>query len=153
MPSPYGLMLVDCLTQLICTWIFISSMTKLKEHSREMCYFDALVCPRPNEQFVLGGEGGVRTLARLVCALFSSTWQCQKTSKQGFPFTNLRIEYLMHKLIAGRIQTFFLISYVMATIKKGKIGSKISATWCPFDRKGGEGEVGQTLFGQCQNTQ
>ena len=85
------------------------------------CYFDALVCPRPNEQFlVLGGEGGVRTLARLACALFSSTWQCQKTSKQGFPFTNLRIEYLMHKLIAGRIQTFFLISYVMATIKKEK---------------------------------
>ena len=31
--------LVDCPTQLICTWIFIRcSMTKLKEHSREICY-------------------------------------------------------------------------------------------------------------------
>ena len=31
--------LVDCPTQLICTWIFICcSMTKLKEHSREICY-------------------------------------------------------------------------------------------------------------------
>ena len=32
--------LVDCPTQLICTWIFICclcSMTKLKEHSRENC--------------------------------------------------------------------------------------------------------------------
>ena len=29
--------LVDCPTQLICTWIFICSMTKLKEHSREIC--------------------------------------------------------------------------------------------------------------------
>ena len=30
-PAPY------CPTQLICTWIFICSMTKLKEHSREIC--------------------------------------------------------------------------------------------------------------------
>ena len=30
--------LVDCPTQLVCTWIFICSMTKLKEHSREICY-------------------------------------------------------------------------------------------------------------------
>ena len=29
--------LVDCPTQLICTWIFMCSMTKLKEHSREIC--------------------------------------------------------------------------------------------------------------------
>ena len=30
---------VDCPIQLICTWIFICcSMTKLKEHSREICY-------------------------------------------------------------------------------------------------------------------
>ena len=29
--------LVDCPTQLICTWIFICSMIKLKEHSREIC--------------------------------------------------------------------------------------------------------------------
>ena len=28
----------DKATQLICTWIFICSMTKLKEHSREICY-------------------------------------------------------------------------------------------------------------------
>ena len=31
------LVLVDCPTQLICAWIFICSMTKLKEHSREIC--------------------------------------------------------------------------------------------------------------------
>ena len=31
--APFGI--VDCLTQLICTWIFICSMPKLKEHSRE----------------------------------------------------------------------------------------------------------------------
>ena len=30
---------VDCPTQLICSWIFICSMSKLKEHSREICYF------------------------------------------------------------------------------------------------------------------
>ena len=30
-------LVVDCPTQLICTWIFICSMTKLKEHSREIC--------------------------------------------------------------------------------------------------------------------
>ena len=29
-----GFPLVDCPTQLICTWIF---MTKLKEHNREIC--------------------------------------------------------------------------------------------------------------------
>ena len=33
--------IIDCPTQLICTWIFICfclcSMTKLKEHSREIC--------------------------------------------------------------------------------------------------------------------
>ena len=34
----FGHILVDCPTQLICTWIFICSMTKLKEHSREICY-------------------------------------------------------------------------------------------------------------------
>ena len=31
------ILLVDCPTQLICFWIFICSMTKLKEHSREIC--------------------------------------------------------------------------------------------------------------------
>ena len=36
--------LVDCPTQLICTWIFICSMTKLKEHSREICYSTILCC-------------------------------------------------------------------------------------------------------------
>ena len=30
--------LVDCPTHFICTWIFICSMTKLKGHSREICY-------------------------------------------------------------------------------------------------------------------
>ena len=29
--------LVGCRTQLICTWIFICSMEKLKEHNREIC--------------------------------------------------------------------------------------------------------------------
>ena len=28
---------VDCPSQLICTWIFMCSMTKLREHSREIC--------------------------------------------------------------------------------------------------------------------
>ena len=35
---------VDCQTQLICTWVFICSMTKLKEHSREICYLSCSVC-------------------------------------------------------------------------------------------------------------
>ena len=30
--------LVDCPTQLICNWIFICPVTKLKEHSREICF-------------------------------------------------------------------------------------------------------------------
>ena len=30
---------VDCPTQLICIRIFICSMTKLKEHSRKICYY------------------------------------------------------------------------------------------------------------------
>ena len=30
---------VDCPTQLMCTWIFICSMTKLKEQSRKICYY------------------------------------------------------------------------------------------------------------------
>ena len=29
--------LVDCPNHLICIWTFICSMTKLKEHSREIC--------------------------------------------------------------------------------------------------------------------
>ena len=29
--------LLDCPTQLICIWTFDYSMTKLKEHSREIC--------------------------------------------------------------------------------------------------------------------
>ena len=43
-------------------------------------------------------QEGVRTLDRAVCALFSSIWQCQKTSKEGYHFTNLRIVYLMHNM-------------------------------------------------------
>ena len=35
--SHWSMYVVDCPTQLICTWIFICSMTKLKEHSREIC--------------------------------------------------------------------------------------------------------------------
>ena len=30
--------LVDCPTQLICNWIFICPVTKLKEYSREICF-------------------------------------------------------------------------------------------------------------------
>ena len=36
-PDEVSNILVDCPTQLICTWIFICSMTKLKERSREIC--------------------------------------------------------------------------------------------------------------------
>ena len=40
------------------------------------------IFPRPNGQFL--DLGGVKTLARIVCALLSSFWQCQKqTTKQG----------------------------------------------------------------------
>ena len=42
--------------------------------------------PRPDGQFlVFGGRkgGGVRALVKMVCALFSSTWQCRKARKQG----------------------------------------------------------------------
>ena len=58
-----------------------------------------------NRRSLLGGED--RTLVRMVCALFSSFWQFQKTDE--------------------------------------KIGSKISAPRCTFDRGGG----GLKLFGQC----
>ena len=56
-----------------------------------------------------------------------------------YPFTNLRIVYLMHILIAGRMQTLCPVSNVIASIRKEKIGSKRSASECPFDRGMGEG--------------
>ena len=36
--SKFALSVADCPTQLKCIWIFVSSMTKLKGHSREICY-------------------------------------------------------------------------------------------------------------------
>ena len=45
--------------------------------------------------------GGVRKLVRMVCALFSSTWQSQKkTSNRTLPLV-----YWMHILSAGRMHT------------------------------------------------
>ena len=37
---------VDCPSQLICAWIFMCSMTKLKEHSREICPAEPNSCWR-----------------------------------------------------------------------------------------------------------
>ena len=41
-------------------------------------------CPRPNGQCLV--LGGVRKLVRMVCALFSSTWQSQKNKRATGPF-------------------------------------------------------------------
>ena len=55
----------------------------------------------------------------MICALFSSTWQCKKTSKQRDPFTNPRFVYLLHIFFAV-CRPYVFISYVMASIRKEK---------------------------------
>ena len=84
----------------------------LKIRSNGHCPFEGGI-PRPNG------------LARMDCALFSSNRQCRKTSKQEYPFANLRIVYLMHILITGRMQT--LCSCFWCHARKEKIGSDKSA--------------------------
>lgn len=100
---------------------------------------------RPNGQFHV--FRGVIMLAKMVFTLFSSIWHSQNTCKQGYPFTNLRILYLIHILIAGRMQPYVLISIVMASIRREKIGSKKCNTVLVWRR-----EVGQKLFGWCPHT-
>ena len=68
----------------------------------------------------------------LVCALFSSVWQCQKTSKPWYPFTNLRMVYLMHILTPGRMQTL-CFRFHCPSEKKNRV--RKSTPRCPFDRK------------------
>ena len=67
-----------------------------------------------------------------------------KTNKKGYRFTNLRVVYLMHILIAGRMYTVFSFLMSWRLSERKKKGSAKSALWCPF--AGGVG--GRKLFGQ-----
>ena len=76
-------------------------------------------------------RGGVRTLARMVYEIFSSIRQCQKTSR--YPFTKLNIVYLMHILIAGRLNSYLGHGHIHKPLfKKGSPLSIEKFSW--FER-------------------
>jgi len=80
----------------------------------------------------------------MVFALFSSFWLCRKTSKQGYLYATLKIVYLMHIRIAGRLQTLFSCFYCHGVHQRGKTRVLKNATWFPFDR--GAGGRGSRAF-------
>ena len=104
--------------------VFLRLNLKFKNLSRVKYLTNSMsegvyTCPNGLLHFLSTSKWAIsclRTLSRVVCALFSSIRQCQKARKQGYTFANLRIVYLTHILTAGYNEVLK------------------SVTQCPFDR-------------------
>ena len=66
------------------------------------------------------GEGVFKWACHDGLCTFSSVRQCRKTSKQGYPFTNLKIVNLMHILIALGMQPLYSRFLCHGVHQKGK---------------------------------
>ena len=90
-------------------------------------WFGALIFPYPNEQFlVLEGGRGVKRLPVWFVHFLAQLDNVKKKTSNTTPFTNLRIVYLMHILIAGRMYCI-LLSNVMVSIRNEKNRSRKNA--------------------------
>ena len=81
-------------------------------------WFGALFCPTPNGQYLVLGE--VKTLVRMVCALFSSTWQCKKKTSNGTLSQTSELYIWCIYFLLEVCRPYVFISNVMASIWKEK---------------------------------